>query len=216
VQNLAREMAVSVAVTPLNEQRCSAVDRSVRIALALTLPTTCACGAPPLQLQTPPPSIVSSQALATPPAESPAPKIAASPSFAPCPPVVTATPGINSGAVQVGPDSWETFVTSNQWIGPKNGSATTWYHVYAGRTGEAATPPDVASIWVDMTTLSSDQCSINPLTVGDFTDPGAQGALSITSVQDLWVYLRAADGQRIYFNLGTDRFSTSAPAPAPA
>jgi hypothetical protein len=125
-------------------------------------------------------------------------------------------PGINDSAVQVGPDSWETFVTANQWMGPKNGSATTWYHVYAGSTGEAAIPPHVASIWVDMTTLSSDQCSISTVTVGDFSDLAARGALSITSVQDPWVYLRAADGQRLYFNLATDRFSTSAPAAAPA
>jgi hypothetical protein len=80
-------------------------------------------------------------------------------------------------------------------------------------TGEAATPPHVPAVWVDLTTLSSDGCTVNLATVGDFTDRSVSGTFSITSVQGERVYLQAAGGRHLYFDLTTDRFSTPTPAP---
>ena len=188
------------------------MDRDLRVVLALSLLMASACGSAQGVHQRQTSTAWASTAVSDPPTTSPAPKNSTPPSFPPCVPIATATPGTNNGGVQVGPDSWEDFVTSNQWIGPINGSRLNWYHVYAGMTGEAATPPHVPAVWVVRTTLSTDGCTINLTTVGDFTDRSAGGLLSITSVQGVWVYLQAARGSHFYFDLTTDRFSTLSPA----
>ena len=185
---------------------------SVRIVLGLVLLATTACGGALAAGH----NVGLSNSPAILPTASPAPKGLGPPSFPPCSPVVAPTPGIDNRDVQVGPDSWENFVTSDQWMGPKDGSSVHWYHVWAGTTGEAVVPPHVPAVWVDLITVSPDRCTINPTTVGDFTNAGARGALSITSVQGSWVSLRATDGQRFYFDLATDHFSMSAPASMPA
>src|SRR5579864_6484820 len=142
------------------------MDRNLRVVLAFSLMVAIACGSKQgihqLQTSTASPST----AVSDPPTISPAPRNSTPPSFPPCVPIATATPGTNHGGLQVGPDSWEDFITSNQWIGPNNGSRLSWYHVYAGMTGEAATPPHVPAVWVVRATLSTDGCTTNLATVG--------------------------------------------------
>ena len=60
------------------------------------------------------------------------------PTFAPCAPIVLPTMGINNSPVQVGPGSWDDFVTANQWTGPVGSSRSESYVVWAGATGDAA------------------------------------------------------------------------------
>ncbi len=79
-------------------------------------------------------------------------------------------------------------------------------------TGEAATPPHMPAVWVNRTSLTTDGCTVNLTTVGDFIERSASGLLSITSVQGDWVYLQAEGGSHFYFDLTTDRFSTLPPA----
>ncbi len=88
-----------------------------------------------------------------------------------------------------------------------NGSNTRWYHVYAGMTGDAANPPRVPAVWVDVTTVTPDRCTIDVRTVGDFTDRDAGGALRITAVDGSVVHLQATSGRRLAFDLSTDRFT---------
>jgi hypothetical protein len=184
---------------------------ALRVAVVLSLLVVTACGAAQAAHQVHGANNSASNLISDPPTTSAAPKNSTPPSFPPCPPITTATPGINNSGVQVGPDSWEDFITSNQWIGPKNGSRLNWYHVYAGMTGEAATPPHVPAVWVDLTTLSTDGCTINVATIGDFTDRSAGGTLSITSVENEWVHLESASGAQFSFDLTSDRFSTLPP-----
>lgn len=127
-------------------------------------------------------------------------------SFPPCVPSPTPSPGINAGPVQVGPDLYDAFVTSDQWIGPKPGSSSSLYQVFAGATGDQATPPGVPAVWVNIITFSSDRCSTTGTTIGDFPDAGAGGALTITSVAVPLVYLRSARGTTLSFDLVTHRF----------
>ena len=136
----------------------------------------------------------------------PAPKSSTPPSFAPCAPAVTASPGVDSSGVQVGPDSWEVFIASNQWRGPADGSAIRWYVVWAGMSGEAATPPHVPAVWVDTTTLSSDRCTIDVAKVGEYFDRTAQGFLKIVTVDGDDVRMVDASGRPAGFDLSTDTF----------
>jgi hypothetical protein len=141
----------------------------------------------------------------TPPVASKSPET----SFPPCVPGPTPSPGINAGPVQVGPDSWDTFVTSDQWIGPKPGSSLSLYQVFAGVTGDQATPPGVPAVWVNVITFSSDRCSTTGTAVGDFLDATAGGTLTITSVAVPLVYLRSAKGTTLSFDLVTHRFAAA-------
>ena len=115
--------------------------------------------------------------------------------------------GLDNSPVQVGPDSWDVFVTSNQWLGSVNGSTVRWYSVWAGTTGDAATAPGVAAVWVNITSLGSDLCSTNTHTVGQFTDRGAKGSFRITAVSGSSVYLSNGP-DRVVFNLVDDRFTS--------
>jgi hypothetical protein len=144
----------------------------------------------------------------------PAPKAAAGvlPSFAPCSPEALPSAGIDNSPVQVGPDSYEAFVTSNQWTGPVATAASPAYVVWAGVTGENASPPGIPAVVVDVRTLSPDGCTVTTAEVGTFTEPVATGPLSITSVQGTWVYLQTPNGVPFYFNLATDQFTSSAPS----
>lgn len=141
------------------------------------------------------------------PSPTPAPKGGPPPSFPPCAPIATPTMGLDNSPVQVGPDSWDVFVTSNQWLGPVDGSTVRWYSVWAGTTGDAATPPGVAAVWVNITSLGSDLCSTNTHTVGQFTDRGAKGSFRITAVSGSSVYLSNGP-DRVVFNLVDDRFTS--------
>lgn len=129
------------------------------------------------------------------------------PSFPPCAPTATPRQGLDNPPVQVGPDSWDVFVTSNQWLGPVNGSTVRWYSVWAGTTGDAATTPGLAAVWVDITSLGSDLCSTNTHTVGQFTDGRAKGRLRITGVSGSRVFLlNGAD--KAVFDLTSDTFTS--------
>jgi hypothetical protein len=130
-------------------------------------------------------------------------------SFPPCVPSPTPSPGINAGPVQVGPDSWDAFVTADQWIGPKPGSSSSLYQVFAGMTGDAATPPGVPAVWVNVITFSSDRCSTTGTTIGEFLDRIAGGTLTITSVAVPLVYLRSSKGTTLSFDLFTHRFAAA-------
>jgi hypothetical protein len=177
----------------------------VRItAVGLLLPLV-ACGA------TPAPAVPAEQAsstatVAASPSSTPAPKDGIPPSFSPCAPIATPKLGLDNSPVQVGPDSWDVFVTSNQWLGPVNGSTVRWYSVWAGTTGDAATAPGVAAVWVNITSLGSDLCSTNMHSVGQFTDRGARGSFRITAVSGSSVYLKNGVDKAV-FNLTTDTFA---------
>jgi hypothetical protein len=145
-------------------------------------------------------------AVAASPSPTPAPKGGPSPSFSPCAPIATPRLGLDNSPVQVGPDSWDVFVTSNQWLGPLDGSTVRWYSVWAGTTGDAATAPGVAAVWVDITSLGSYSCSTNTHTVGQFTDRGAKGSFRITAVSGSSVYLKNGADKAV-FNLTSDTFT---------
>jgi hypothetical protein len=129
-----------------------------------------------------------------------------SPSFAPCSPFGSPSAGIDSNLVQVGPDSYEVFNTTNQWTGPVNGSQVRWYQVYAGATGPSATPPQVPAVWVNITTLTTDRCSASFVKVGMFTDAAADGALRLMSVNGSVVDLVTVNGQPVQFDLVSHQF----------
>jgi hypothetical protein len=113
---------------------------------------------------------------------------------------------LDNSPVQVGPDSWDVFVTSNQWLGPVNGSTLRWYSVWAGATGDAATTPGVAALWVNITSLDADMCSTSTQTIGQFTDRGAKGSFRITEVSGSSVYLKNGADDAV-FNLASDTFT---------
>ncbi len=140
------------------------------------------------------------------PSTTPAPKGGPSPSFSPCAPIPTPRQGLDSSPVQVGPDSWDVFVTSNQWLGPVADSTVRWYGVWAGTTGDAATTPGVAAVWVDITSLGPDLCSTTTRTVGQFTDRGAKGTFQITKVSGSHVYLKNG-ADKVVFSLTGDTFT---------
>ena len=117
------------------------------------------------------------------------------------------TSGIDNLPVQVGPDSWEVFVTSNQWIGPWTGRPPRAYTVWAGKTGEAARAPGVPAVWVDLTTLGADLCSTSRTTVGQFVDRNAGGPLRIMAVNLPNVDLESQSGRHLVFSLTSDTFS---------
>ena len=98
-------------------------------------------------------------------------------------------------------------MTSNQWLGPVSGSTVRWYDVWAGTTGDATTIPGVAAVWVDITSLGSDLCSTSTLTVGEFTDRGAEGSFRITTVSGSRVYLKNGADEAV-FSLITDTFTS--------
>ncbi|MEO9045156.1 MAG: hypothetical protein ABI352_09065 [Candidatus Dormibacter sp.] len=129
-------------------------------------------------------------------------------SFSPCPPLVTGSPGIDSNSVQVGPDSYDTFVTTNQWVGPVNGSSVHWYHVYAGATGQQAQPPSVPAIWVNGTTVTSDLCGIDLTAIGTFINRSAHGPLRIAAVNGALVHLSTSAGEHFVFDLATRRYTS--------
>lgn len=131
-------------------------------------------------------------------------------SFAPCQPIPVPTPWLDNSPVQVGPDSWDTFVASNYWIGPVGNSGVGSYQIWAGMTGDAATPPGIPAVWVDILTIGSDGCSTSSREVGEFTDPGVGGTLTITSVRGSVVSLRSAGGRSLTFSLSSHRFSAAA------
>ena len=165
----------------------------------------------------PPSATASAIAAAASPSPLPTPYVAPKvpeTSFPPCVPGPTPSPGIKNGGVQVGPDSYDDFVTSDQWIGPKPGSSLSLYQVFAGVTGDQATPPGVPAVWVDVITFSSDRCSTTGTTIGDFLDATAGGPLTITSVAVPLVYLRSAKGTMLFFNLVTHRFATTHKLPS--
>lgn len=97
-------------------------------------------------------------------------------------------------------------MTSNQWLGPVNGSTVQWYSVWAGTTGDAATVTGVAAVWVNITTLGADLCSTNTHTVGQFTDRGAKGSFRITAVSGSSVYLTNGAEEAV-FDLASDTFT---------
>jgi hypothetical protein len=173
-------------------------------AVGLVLPLA-ACGGPPISTG-PAEQASSSATFAASPSSTPAPKGGPSPSFSPCAPIATPRLGLDNSPAQVGPDSWDLFVTSNQWIGPVNGSTVRWYSVWAGTTGDAATAPGVAAVWVNITSLGSDLCSTNTHTVGQFTDRGAKGSFRITAVSGSTVYLMNRADKAV-FNLTNDTFT---------
>lgn len=140
------------------------------------------------------------------PPPTPAPKGGTPPSFSPCAPVATPPLGLDNSRVQVGPDSWDVFVTSNQWLGPVGGSTVRWYNVWAGTTGDASASPGVAAVWVNITSLGSDLCSTTTHTVGEFTDRGSKGSFRITTVSGSRVYLRNGIEEAV-FSLTTDTFT---------
>jgi hypothetical protein len=115
--------------------------------------------------------------------------------------------GIDNNPVQVGPGSWDDFVTANQWTGPVGSSPTESYVVWAGATGDAAAPPGVPAVAVDIRTVGSDGCSTQTTAVGVFTDAPARGPLKITSVRDGLVYLSARSGSPVAFSLLTHRYT---------
>lgn len=144
-------------------------------------------------------------------AASPAPKSPQTPpSFAPCSPEALPTAGIDDSSTQVGPGSWETFVTTNQWTGPVAGGGSSAYVLWAGVTGESAPAPGLPAVAVDIRTLSSDGCTVTTRPVGIFTEHRTSGTLAVISVQGDWVSLRSPDGAPLYFDLATDRFTATA------
>ncbi len=145
-------------------------------------------------------------AVASPP-PTPAPKGGPPPSFSRCAPAATPLLGLDNSPVQVGPNSWDVFVTSNQWLGPVSGSTVRWYNVWAGTTGDATTIPGVAAVWVDITSRGSDLCSTSTLRVGEFTDRGAKGSFRITTVSGSRVYLKNGADEAV-FSLITDTFTS--------
>jgi hypothetical protein len=178
------------------------------MAAGLLILTSAACGATPAShasdrtgvAPTPSPSPLSTPYVA--------PKSPPS-SFPPCVPSPTPSPGINAGPVQVGPDSYDVFVTSDHWIGPKPGSSLSLYQVFAGVTGDAATQPGVPAVWVKVITFSGARCSTTGTNVGEFLDTSAGGTLTITSVVAPIVYLRSGKGTALTFDLVTHRFATA-------
>jgi hypothetical protein len=141
------------------------------------------------------------------PSPRPAGKSGPPPSFPPCAPIATPRQGLDNSSVEVGPDSWDVFVTSNQWLGPVNGSRVRWYSVWAGTTGDAATTPGLAAVWVNITSLGSDLCSTNTHVVGQFTDGRATGRFRITAVSGSRVFLlNGAD--KAAFDLTSDTFTS--------
>jgi hypothetical protein len=126
-------------------------------------------------------------------------------------PIPVPTPWLDNSSVQVGPDSWDVFVASNYWFGPVGTSHVNAYQIWAGMTGDAAMPPGVPAVWVDILTIGSDGCSTSSREVGEFTDPGAGGTLTITSIHGSVVSLRSAHGRNLTFSLSSHRFATAAP-----
>jgi hypothetical protein len=140
-----------------------------------------------------------------PPVGTPAPKNIV-PSFPPCSPYALPTPGVNSAPVQVGPDSWDDFVTSNQWTGPVNGSSDESYVVWAGMTGQDGNPPNTPAVAVALRSLSSDHCATTQSAIRTFTI-SAPGSLRIISASAGSVILEAANSDQQYsFNLTSDGF----------
>jgi hypothetical protein len=134
------------------------------------------------------------------------------PSFAACARIALPTAGIDDSAIQVGPDSWIQFVTTNQWTGPVGSSNTESYVVWAGATGNAAAPPGVPAVVVAVRTIGSDGCSTQTTEVGTYADRSAAGPLRITSVTGGIVYLRAPSGAPIALSLVTHRYTFVQPA----
>jgi hypothetical protein len=122
------------------------------------------------------------------------------------------TAGIDNSAVQVGPGSWDDFVASNQWTGPVASSAHESYVVWAGATGDAAKPPGVPAVAVDVVSIGADGCSTQTTHYEVFTYRLAAGPLEITSVKDDIVYLSAPSIAPVGFSLVTHRFTTIPPA----
>jgi hypothetical protein len=146
------------------------------------------------------------------PTLSPAPKVPET-SFPPCAPIPRPTPWLDDSAVQVGPDSWDDFVASNYYLGPDGNSDLSSFQVWAGMTGDAASPAGVPVVWVDVLTIGSDRCSTSTSMVGEFTDPGAGSPLTITSVRGSVVSLRTARGLSLTFSLSSHRFSATRSVP---
>ena len=134
------------------------------------------------------------------------------PSFPPCAPIALPTAGIDNSSVQVGPGSWDAFVASNQWTGPVGSSANESYVVWAGATGDAANPPGVPAVAVDVVSIGADRCSTQTTKYEVFTYRPAAGPLHVTSVKGDIVYLSAPSTPHLSFSLVTHRFTTTPPA----
>ena len=126
-----------------------------------------------------------------------------------CVPIPLPTPGIDDSAVQVGPigSSWDSFQTSDQWTGPLPGSSSI-EKIWAGVTGDQGIPPDVPAVEVDVSTWSSDGCTVTTRPPQLYTDPSATGPLTIVEVRGGEVTLRTTSGGTIYFNVAAGTFST--------
>jgi hypothetical protein len=66
----------------------------------------------------------------------------------------------------------------------------------------------VPAVEVDVSTWSSDGCTVTSGTPQLFTDPRAAGPLTIVAVQGGEVTLRTTSGGTIYFNVAAGTFST--------
>jgi hypothetical protein len=129
------------------------------------------------------------------------------PSFAPCSPVPLPTAGIDDSAVQVGPSSWDVFQTSNQWTGPVTGASGSIETVWAGMTGDQASPPNVPAVEIRVSTWSSDGCTVISGAPELYTYPAATGPLTIEAVQDGALTLHTAAGLAIDFSAADGSFS---------
>jgi hypothetical protein len=131
------------------------------------------------------------------------------PTFAACLPISLPTPGIDSSSIQVGPDSYDAFVTTNQWTGPVGTSTTEAYVVWAGMTGDDSITPGMPAVAIDTRTISADGCSTETSEVGVFTDPSAAGPLAITSVTGGLIYLSTSSGADTTLSLVTHQYAAT-------
>lgn len=114
-------------------------------------------------------------------------------------------------ANQGGPfGSGSNFSAISSWIGTTAAGGPT-YGVWTGRTGVVSPTPGIAAVAVYRFTLAGDGCAFGPVLIGIFTEPAANGPLSIDSISGGWLYLSTPHGQRWFFALSSDHFSSSAP-----
>lgn len=130
----------------------------------------------------------------------PAPKV--SPSLAPNGPAPQRQAGILN--IHQGPVPTSVFVSSNLWEGPLSGD--TWYLVYAGQNVNPDGTKGAPAVIVQTSTPSSDGSSFTIQTVGTFSYPAADGALTITAAGTGTLTLQTPSGHTITFNLQTRQF----------
>lgn len=119
------------------------------------------------------------------------------------------TPSRQAGILDIrqGPVPASVFSVNNEWQGPVNGSGNTWLVVWAGSELDGGSAPGAPGVIVHQQSPSADGTGFDDRVVGTFTDPAADGPLTITGVQGTLVELQSPSGKSFSFDLASDRFN---------